>query len=86
MMETDKTLDEKKTNPNERMTAKQVCQEFNIKTSTLASWRRYLSYDGRYPRFHKLFTGKIFYVRSEIEEDLKNMEVDVKQGYHRWRS
>jgi len=64
-------------NPNERLTSLQVAEEFNINNSTLRSWRRMRGYDKRYPRFHKLFTGKVFYVRSEIEEDLVNMEVEA---------
>lgn len=63
--------------PNDRLTSKQVSIEFNIPDSTLRSWRMRRSYDRRFPRFHKLFTGKVFYVRAEIEEDLRLMEVDA---------
>ena len=63
--------------PNERLTSIQVSVEFNIKDSTLRGWRRHRCFDPRYPRFHKLFTGKVFYVRSEIEADLATMEVEA---------
>jgi len=64
-------------NPDERLTSLQVAKEFNVNNSTLRSWRRYRTFDKRYPRFHKLFTGKVFYVRSEIEADLLWMEVET---------
>ena len=70
--------------PDDRLTSKQVSIEFNIPDSTLRSWRRCRSYDPRYPRFHKLFTGKVYYVRAEIAEDLENMEVDTDLPM-RWR-
>ena len=64
-------------NPNDRLTSSQVAEEFNINDSTLRGWRRMYTYDKRYPRFHKLFTGKIFYIRVEIEEDLAKMEIET---------
>jgi transposase-like protein len=65
------------TTPNERLSSKQVAEEHNINHSTLRGWRRMRTFDKRYPRYHKLFTGKIFYVRREIEEDLARMEVEA---------
>ena len=65
------------TNPNERLTTKQVSEEFNIPVSTLSHWRaidKQVVYVTKYPRHHQLITGKIYYLRSEIEQDLKKME------------
>lgn len=63
--------------PDDRLTSRQVSEEFNIPDSTLRSWRMCRGYDKRFPRYHKLFTGKVFYVRCEIEEDLAGMEVET---------
>ncbi|MCE5185397.1 MAG: hypothetical protein LLF76_04660 [Planctomycetaceae bacterium] len=63
--------------PDDRLTGKQVSAEFGIPEGTLGRWRYSRAYDGRFPRYHKLFTGKVFYIRSEFEEDLRNMEVDT---------
>jgi len=63
--------------PNERLTSRQVAEEFNIPNGTLGYWRFKKQYDGRLPRFHKYITGKVFYVRSEITEDLAKMEVET---------
>lgn len=62
--------------PNEKLTTNQVAEEFKMSSSTLRSWRQCRGYDKRYPRFHKLFTGKVFYIRGEFVEDLKRMEVE----------
>ncbi|MBN2512540.1 MAG: hypothetical protein JXB18_06340 [Sedimentisphaerales bacterium] len=62
----------------ERLTTRQVSIMFNIKESTLRAWRRCRGYDTRYPRFHKLFTGKVYYVKTEIIEDMRGMEVEEK--------
>lgn len=59
----------------ERLTTKQVSAMFNINEATLRGWRRCRGYDKRYPRFHKLFTGKVYYIKAEIVEDMKGMEV-----------
>lgn len=64
-------------NPNERLTSKQVSREFNIPNGTLGYWRYRRPYDQRLPRFHKYITGKVFYIRSEITEDLAQMEVET---------
>jgi len=60
-----------------RLTSKEVAQMFKINGSTLRSWRRYRRFDKRYPRFHKLFTGKVYYLEAEILEDMKIMEVEA---------
>lgn len=67
-----------KKNPNERLTTKQVAAEFNIKEGTLRGWRWLRLTNKRYPRYHKLFTGKIHYIREEFEADLAAMEVHVE--------
>lgn len=59
----------------EHLTTREVAKEFKTNESTLRSWRRLRLTDKRYPRYHKLFTGKVYYVRAEIEADMKNMEV-----------
>jgi hypothetical protein len=63
--------------PDERLTSKQVSAEFGIPEGTLSRWRYSRAYDWRFPRYHKLFTGKVFYIRSEFEEDFRSMEVDT---------
>jgi len=60
--------------PNDRLTSKQVADEFYIADGTLAYWRNQRQWDKSLPRFHKL-RRKVFYVRSEIEEDLKGVTV-----------
>lgn len=62
------------TAPNERLSTEEVAKEFKIKATTLRSWRRYRRYDKRYPRYHKLFR-MVYYIRSEIEEDLKGIVI-----------
>jgi hypothetical protein len=64
--------DTKPKNPNERLTSKQVSEEFNIPEGTLRYWRGLDRFNvmSIYPRSHKMLTGKVFYFRSEIEEDL----------------
>jgi len=62
---------------NSRLTSKQIATEFNINESTLRGWRRCYTFDKRYPRYHKLFTGKIFYIRAEFEEDIHKMEIEA---------
>ncbi len=58
--------------PNERLTAKQVSEEFNIPIGTLSHWRFIKAFTPNAPRYHKYkFCSKIFYLRHEIEEDLK---------------
>lgn len=57
-------------NPNERLTTKQVSQEFNIPIGTLGHWRHQRSWNKRLPRYHKLH-GKIYYILHEIETDLQ---------------
>lgn len=63
---------------NERLTTKQVSEIFNINNSTLKAWRRYRGYDKRYPRYHKMFTGMVFYIRHEIEADIGKMEIKME--------
>lgn len=63
----------------ERLTTKEVSVMFKIKESTLRSWRRCRQYDKRYPRYHKLFPKMVYYVKSEIIEDMKQMETDIDQ-------
>lgn len=60
-----------------KLSSKQVAKLYGINESTLRSWRYRRAYDKRYPRYHKLFTGSVFYLRSEVETDLANMEVDA---------
>lgn len=59
-----------------RMTTKDVSEFFKVSESTIRSWRRCRRYDKRYPRFHKLITGAVYYVREEIVEDLAKMEIE----------
>lgn len=61
--------------PNERLTTRQAAEEFGVPASTLWTWRGLRDRDARYPRFHKLFTGKVYYVRGELAADLAGMEV-----------
>ena len=63
--------------PNEKLSSKQIADEFFLNQSTLRGWRRCRTFDKRYPRYHKLFTGKVFYVRSEFEEDYHKMELET---------
>lgn len=58
--------------PNERLSTDEVSKIFKIKESTLRMWRTYRKYDKSYPRYHKLFKT-VYYLRSEIEEDLKGV-------------
>ena len=58
--------------PNDRLTSKQVSELFGIADGTLGFWRNQRQWDKSLPRFHKL-RRKVFYVRSEIEEDLKGV-------------
>jgi len=60
--------------PNERLTTDEVARLYKIKPSTLRQWRIYRRHDKRYPRYHKLYR-KVYYVRCEVEEDLKGMSV-----------
>jgi transposase-like protein len=65
-----------------RLTTKQVAEEYNINVSTLRGWRtKRINGDTRFPRFHKLFTGTVYYVRSEFEDDLKQMELPGQNGF-----
>lgn len=64
-------------NQNEKLTSRKVSDEFHVNQSTLRGWRRCRTFDKRYPRFHKLFTGSVFYLRCEIEEDIKKMEIEA---------
>ncbi len=59
-------------NPDERLTSKQVSMMFNIPDGTLAYWRNQRAWDKTLPRFHKL-RRKVYYIRHEIEEDLKGV-------------
>ena len=61
----------------EQLSSKQTAKEYSVNESTLRSWRYRRVYDKRYPRYHKLFTGKVYYLRDELEEDLASMEVDI---------
>jgi len=63
--------------PSERLTTRQVSQEFNIAEGTLGSWRYRRRHDPRLPRYHKLITGTVFYILHEIEADLQNMELEI---------
>lgn len=64
-------------NTTDRLTTKEVSAMFNIKETTIRSWRRYRRYDKRYPRYHKLIGRMVYYVKSEIIEDMANMEVEA---------
>ena len=56
----------------ERLTTDEVAKLFKLSSSTLRVWRTKRRYDKRYPRYHKLH-GKVYYVRNEVEEDLKGV-------------
>ncbi len=61
-----------------RLTAKQVSAEYGICISTLANWRQNRLTDPRYPRYHKLFTGRVYYIRAEFEEDFAAMHIETE--------
>lgn len=61
----------------EQLTSKEAATRYGINESTLRSWRYRRAYDKRYPRYHKLFTGRVFYFSDELEEDLAKMEIDI---------
>lgn len=62
------------------LTSIEVAAKYGIKESTLRSWRRlYMLGDDRFPRFHKLTTGSVYYIQSEIEEDLAKMEININK-------
>lgn len=59
-----------KKKPDERLTSKQVSEEFNIPNGTLGYWRHQKDVNPKLPRYHRLH-GRIFYIRHEIEQDLE---------------
>lgn len=65
--------------PGESLTSKQVAVEFNIPNGTLGRWRYQKRLNPRLPRYHKYCTGKVFYVRCEIEADLAAMEINTSE-------
>jgi len=64
-------------NRTDRLSAREAAKDYGINQSTLGSWRYRRAYDKRFPRYHKIFTGAVYYLRHELEEDLANMEIDV---------
>ena len=77
------SIDATKKSLNDRLTTKQVSLEFNIPYGTISYWRYCRksaiskAEQDKYPRYHKLVTGKVYYLRSEFEADMERMEVDV---------
>ena len=63
-----------------RLTSKQAASLLGIPESTLRCWRMRRYFDERYPRFHKMFTGRVFYIREELTEDYAKMEMEIKRN------
>jgi hypothetical protein len=57
-----------------RLTHEEVSVIFHVSVSTLAKWRMRRAYDHRYPRFHKSGPRRVYYLRHEVEEDLKKWD------------
>lgn len=68
------------TSTTDHLTAKQVSAEYGISVSTLANWRAYRLTDKRYPRYYKLFTGQVYYLRQEFADDFAAMHVATEMA------
>jgi len=60
-----------------RLSTTEISKRYSIPIGTLTRWRFERKGNKRLPRYHKLCTGKVFYVLSEFEEDFLDMEEDV---------
>lgn len=60
---------------SERLTPRQVSRMYNVSPTTLGRWRKRRDSDVRFPRYHRMITGRVYYVRGELAACLAGMEV-----------